>query len=390
MPPSLPLRANLEWLKKLSKERLVELRALNPQAKLSEAQRDLARELGFASWRALKGYVEQLRHELGKLATAGPDDVLAAPDDSEFLRFMSAIGAGETQTVVQLLQQRPILAQSRGADGQTPLHLAARYNDPALGVWLLAYGADPEARFGQSGHTPLSWAATCNAPDFAEGLVRLGVKPDLFCAAGLGLGDILRSCFDNAGQLLPNASRTGSSRFSSTGTRLSCPPERAREQISDALAMASRNAQLDSVRFLLSKDPDLRFRGFMGGTALHWAYFGGNGTIVELLIQAGADKQARDDVLRCTPQAFGVAVAASWGFDFIVRKLLASDPSLANAVDTHTSPLHEAARCGHAHVVQLLLAQKADASFRNDQGKTPGEVAAESGHSAIAEMLKGT
>ena len=42
MATSLPLRANLEWLKKLSKERLVELRGLNPHAKLSEAQRDLA------------------------------------------------------------------------------------------------------------------------------------------------------------------------------------------------------------------------------------------------------------------------------------------------------------------------------------------------------------
>src|SRR5262249_28144606 len=162
----------------------------------------------------------------------GANEPLAEPDDPEFVQLMSAVGAGETQTVVQLLQHRPILAQSRGEDGQTPLHLAARYNDPALGAWLLAYGADPEAKFGQSGHPPLSWAATCNAPDFARGVVRLGVKPDLFCAAGLGLTDVLRRCFDEAGKLLPKASRTGSSRFSTAGARLPCPPESAREQIS--------------------------------------------------------------------------------------------------------------------------------------------------------------
>ena len=58
MSRPLPLRANLEWLKKLSKERLQVRRAHNPSARLSEAQLAVAREFGFASWRKLKAHVK--------------------------------------------------------------------------------------------------------------------------------------------------------------------------------------------------------------------------------------------------------------------------------------------------------------------------------------------
>jgi ankyrin repeat protein len=388
MSASLPLRANLEWLKKLSKQRLAELRADTPDAKLSDAQRAVAREFGFPSWPQLKSYVDQLRHELGKLAKPHPNEPPTPPDDPELQQLLSAIQTGDLPLVARLLERRPILVRSYARDGRTPLHEAARYNDPAMCAWLLAYGADPEAKFGQSGHTALSWAATCNAPESAKALLKLGGKPDLFSLAGVGLNDAVRACFDGSGNLLPGASRTGSSRFAVDGTRLPCPPLLPQEQISDALSIAARNAHVEVVRFLLTKQPDLSFRGFMGGTALHWAYFGGSHAVIELLEQAGAEPNARDDILCCTPRAFGISVAASWGIDSIVKRLLSGDPRLANSVDSHTSPLHEAARAGHAQVVQLLLDHQADSNFRDGSGRTPLELAVQSGHAAVVDVLK--
>src|SRR5262245_17220597 len=44
MSSHLPLRANLEWLKKLCKERLATLRKSDPSARLSDAQLAVARE----------------------------------------------------------------------------------------------------------------------------------------------------------------------------------------------------------------------------------------------------------------------------------------------------------------------------------------------------------
>ena len=60
MTKTLPSRPDLDWLKKSAKERLAELRAADPSAKLHQAQLDIAREYGFASWRALKEQVDSV------------------------------------------------------------------------------------------------------------------------------------------------------------------------------------------------------------------------------------------------------------------------------------------------------------------------------------------
>jgi cytohesin len=311
-----------------------------------------------------------------------------AVDDPDLVRLFAAIAAGEPEVVAELVGRRPVLAAARDADGETPLHAAARFDDSQLAALLVAHGADVNTKLGQSGHTALSWAVTCNAIDCARTLLKLGAEADLFCAAGIGALAEVESWFDAKGDLLTGASTTGSSRVAADGTRLPCPPLTAADQVADALYMACRNRQVEVARFLLSKHPDLSFRAYIGGTPLHWAYFGGSRPIIEMLRAAGADPTLRDDVLHCTPRAFGIATVADWGFDFKVKGLLADDPSLANAVDSHTSPLHRAARNGHARVVRLLLDSGADTDWRDADGKTALEVASETGHVEIVSMLE--
>src|SRR6266480_3506162 len=55
----LPEHPSLEYLKKLAKERLEELRRADPRAKLATALLSIARDHGFSSWRALKVEVER-------------------------------------------------------------------------------------------------------------------------------------------------------------------------------------------------------------------------------------------------------------------------------------------------------------------------------------------
>jgi cytohesin len=387
MSESLPLRPNLEWLKKLSKDRLAALRARDPRAKLSDAQLAVARQYGFSSWRKLKAHVETVQNEVGKVSPVDASQEPASPGDPELGELLAAVERGDIDRVTQLLKRRPILARSHGPEGQTPLHAAAWYNDARLAEALLTYGADPEAKYGESGHTALSWAVTCSSLDFANALVQRGSKPDLFCSAGIGSVEYLQSWFDSKGALRPGAARTGSSRLAANGKRLPCPPTTPIEQISDALYIASRNGQVEAVRFLVTKQPDLSFRAYMGGTPLHWAYFSGSKAVIELLKQAGADENARDDVLKCKPRSFGICVPASWGMADDVRDRLAEDPALVNLMDGSTSPLHEAARNGHGDIVQLLLAAGADPQLRNGEGKTPAELAADSGHAAVAQSL---
>ena len=100
---SLPLRANLEWLKKLSKERLTAIRLREPDAQLSDAQLEVAREYGFASWRKLQAHVEEVRAQLDALVPADVRQRAAedqvATDDPDLAKLFVAVRDGEAATV---------------------------------------------------------------------------------------------------------------------------------------------------------------------------------------------------------------------------------------------------------------------------------------------------
>src|SRR5690349_13348275 len=75
---TLPAHPNLEHLKNEAKQRLKALRAQDPRAQLTEAQLAVARDYGFASWRALKIHVDAV--------TAGRVFAAARAGDAETVR----------------------------------------------------------------------------------------------------------------------------------------------------------------------------------------------------------------------------------------------------------------------------------------------------------------
>jgi len=107
----LPLRASFEYLKKLAKDRLDELRQLDPHTKLAAAQLSVAREHGFLSWRALKAEIDR-RHGGGAAA------------------FFEACEKGEVGILSELLAKDPTLIRTEKMDadygGWTGLHTAAQ------------------------------------------------------------------------------------------------------------------------------------------------------------------------------------------------------------------------------------------------------------------------
>jgi hypothetical protein len=60
MSSELPVRPNLEHLKKQARQRLRRLQLHEPGAQLADAQHAVAREYGFASWPKLKAHVDAL------------------------------------------------------------------------------------------------------------------------------------------------------------------------------------------------------------------------------------------------------------------------------------------------------------------------------------------
>src|SRR5262249_22509282 len=221
----LPDRPNLEYLKKLAKDRLHDLQRTNPSARLADAQLAVAREHGFASWR-------RLRAHLDSLALSPPAPADAAPDLVE--EFFGAVNRGDEAALGQMLAAQPGLVNARHPDGTTPLLAAADHNKPSVIALLLHRGGNPGSIYAHSAHTPLSWAITAGSFEAAQALVQGGVEPDLYCAAGLGDVQAIESFFDADGRLKDGASTTGSSRYRPDGSRLPCPPASARGIIADA------------------------------------------------------------------------------------------------------------------------------------------------------------
>ena len=158
MSLSLPDRASLEFLRKLSKERLALLRLRNPERRLADAQLAIARDYGFQSWRTLKAEVDSRR----------------APNVAEYIR---ACRAGDVEALHELLGKDPGLARERVAGGATGLHLAARSADSVR--LLIDHGADPDARDLGDNASPLHVAAANGALDS----VRASSTPAPTCTA---------------------------------------------------------------------------------------------------------------------------------------------------------------------------------------------------------------
>src|SRR5262245_42123296 len=125
MPDSnLPEHPSLEYLKKLAKDRLAELRRSDPKLRLSDAHLAVARDHGFRSWRALKAEVERRQSD-------------------QTLGFFAACHAGDVAALRELLDRDPGLVRARH-EGSTGLHAAVSHPDAVR--LLLERGADPNAR----------------------------------------------------------------------------------------------------------------------------------------------------------------------------------------------------------------------------------------------------
>lgn len=121
--------------------------------------------------------------------------------------LVKAIKAGDRSQVEQILREDGSLASARTEHGGTPLHVAVESHRADITQLLLDHGADIGVKFGGSGHTPLSWAVTVGAMDVANLLVRRGAPLDLWCAAGMGNLDAVKSFWNGNRQLRPGASQ---------------------------------------------------------------------------------------------------------------------------------------------------------------------------------------
>lgn len=265
-----------------------------------------------------------------------------------------AIRRGDLAEFSSLLTARPSLASTPLPTGEWPLHLAAENDDPAMIRALVAMGAPISERIN-GGHTALSWAVTTWSFHAAHALVELGADPDLFCAAGLGQVDRMRTRLASTEGPL---SETGSSRMDADGNRLPSPPTTRIDQISDALYIACRSGQPDAARLLLEHGADPNWRAFIGATPLHWAEFSQVPGLADEVRQAGGRDDLRDHCFDASPHQFRGFILAGWCFPVAaLLKWLDAEPNRLTVTTTKGNLLDVAIEANNLDAVELLRAR---------------------------------
>uniref|UniRef100_A0A3Q2SUG7 Cyclin-dependent kinase inhibitor 2C (p18, inhibits CDK4) n=2 Tax=Fundulus heteroclitus TaxID=8078 RepID=A0A3Q2SUG7_FUNHE len=162
----------------------------------------------------------------------------------------------------------------------------------------------------------------------------------------------------------------------------SFPPPRM-ESITDLLSSASARGELEKVLSLLQAGVDVNGKNKFGRTALQVAMLGKTNLVIALL-EAGAEPNARDDVLKLTV----VHDAARDGFLEAVRALADHGADVNLTDEIGNLPLHLAAKEGQLEVVKLLLELTEDPRRPNNQGRTALQLARDFHHEKTADFIE--
>ncbi|MBK9670413.1 MAG: ankyrin repeat domain-containing protein [Thermomonas sp.] len=222
------------------------------------------------------------------------------------------------------------------ADGNTPLHHAARSSDPGVAALLRDAGADVDALNGE-GVSPLGIACSAGNWRLARFLLERGARPE-----------------PTGGQPVLLAA-AGTEEDDAAGVQL----------------LLRHKARVDA-------------RDGRGRSALHEAAFAGHSGIVAALLDAGADVHARDGEGR-TPLLESARNAALPALETLLEAH--ADPRDCDGAGATALHLAVAADAPSIALVKRLLALGVDAQLQDAEGRSAVDVAAAGGRWALVAAL---
>ncbi|KAK4161596.1 hypothetical protein QBC43DRAFT_243126 [Cladorrhinum sp. PSN259] len=148
------------------------------------------------------------------------------------------------------------------------------------------------------------------------------------------------------------------------------------------LSWAAKQGHETVVQLLLEKGADVKSKDSRGWTPLIWAAYQGHETVVQLLLKKGADVESKDR-RGWTPLIW----AAYQGHETVVQLLLEKGADVESKNIKGCTPLICAIERGHETALQLLLKKGADIESKNIEGWTPLSWAAQQGHETVIPLL---
>jgi ankyrin repeat protein len=280
----------------------------------------------------------------------------------------------------------------RDGNGETPLHVAAKKGHKEIAELLLLVGADVNTQSVPSvGLTPLHFAVIHGHDDVVDMLIKAGAEID---AKGRYCGEtplLLAALFGRVRVL--DMLLKANADFSATtqGSRMTAI----------MWALSSLNA-ISVIELLVQAGADVNARDFKGRTALHYALyihsFPTCKQVLRFLLKAGANPNIHCNISGNTPlHAAAYIDLQNRQYDLNLQKMKASfSTESVNelyagrcAILTTPLPKHDEVEGAEelAEIVQLLLKWRADSTAKNFNGDTPLQCAIEAQNPVPAMML---
>ena len=316
--------------------------------------------------------IVKLLVEHGAIIDAGKDAGNRTP-------LIEASGRGHAD-VVQYLIAKGADVQAKG-NGLTPLLAAFAWGSLRLGPpgdkaktirILLENGADVNVQdesWLKTGRTPLMYAVLQGDAALVQTFLAKGARLDLKNKDGdTALSLAKKDGLEYIAQLLEKPASGRSSQPSD----LSSHP----------LFKAVKEGRLDNVKALIAKGADVNLRAASGSTPLMYAADGNKLEIVRLLLKSGADVNAKNG-----PNNTALIYAAIKGQVSVVRELLRNKADVNVKNMAKGDALIYTVIGKKTEVVSALLKHGAKVNDLYDDGKTALMMAVEAGSADIATLL---
>ncbi|KAJ8920433.1 hypothetical protein NQ315_005301 [Exocentrus adspersus] len=265
--------------------------------------------------------------------------------------------------VIETLIRKGAHLNEKNKDFLTPLHIAADNSNYDLMDVLLRHGAKVNALDGL-GQTALHRCAREDNVQACRILLSYSVDVSIVSLQGYTAAQVAS---ENVLKILQD-------------------PPTGSADVECQILEAAKSGDLDQVQRLLGSFPHIvNCRDLDGrhSTPLHFASGYNRVSVVEFLLQQGADVHAKDK-----GGLVPLHNACSYGH-YEVTELLVKHGASVNVADLWKfTPLHEAAAKGKYEIVKLLLKHGADPSKKNRDGATPLDLVRE-GDQDVADLLRG-